>query len=610
MKIKITAMGKRLALVALCLSVFSCKDTFDYKPENVLMPAQTYQDVNDADNAILSLYGKLTGVMGQHIVLNELRADLMDVTQNADKYLREINEHHYVTGDNPWTDPRPYYDLILTANDVIKNFRTMLADKRMSQADFNIRYSEAVTVWVWAYLEVGIQYGSVPYTTEPLSSIEDIRDPAKYPVITFDQLLDNLIAVIKTVPILNPIQLLSTQKSTLVVAEGASLIRNIDGYNTQRIFLNRHYLFGDVFLWKGDYATASHYYRAALEYGRIVDLTNTDLSYSYMKVSPASENNQGNWNSLFTSSWEGDTKQNILTVLPFDRNFKPSNPFITLFSHGGKYQLKPSNRAIKNWDEQFRSATGKGSSGGMGMVLPTDPIDIYRGPNKSYSVGIEPEVKKLLGSYNPANPFVTTGKIIIYRSEGLHLRFAESANRDGRDRLAYAFVNTGIQDVFKGPPPFPANVTNISQSFDTNPDYYFDGREGSFPKFTSAWYRSGGIREHVLCADAKVDSAKYYDMSVPGQFYKPKKPGQEGALIVAMEDIIINENALELAFEGQRWADLVRIGLRREKEAPGSGLAFMKSKVEAKFIAAGLPVPPGVGKLGVSVKNWYLPFRF
>ncbi|RKR81004.1 SusD-like starch-binding protein associating with outer membrane [Mucilaginibacter gracilis] len=595
MKMNITKLIKRnILLLFFMISVFSCKKIFDYQPENVLDITKNYQDVNDADAVILGLYGKFAKVMDKYIVLNELQGDLMDVTPNADKYLKEINEHSATT-DNPWADPKPFYALVIDCNDIMYNFKEMLRTRRMTQAEFDIRYSEVTTVWVWVYLQLGIQYGSVPFVTDPLATIDAVKDPSKSPTVSFDVLIDNLIAMIRTVPVLNPIALTDETHTPIIVTAGSSLIRVIDGYSTSRMFLNRYFLFGDVFLWKGSYAEAAHYYRAAMDLSEYVKISSGSGSYpDFFRVTGSKGEATGpTWDSDFISPFDGDIKSDIISQVPFDKKFQPGNPFISLFSHAGKYLLKPSAKSINNWDIQYRS--------------DNSPIDIYRGPDKSYSMGPEPEVKKLIAGFNKLNPLETTGKFIIQRSRGLHLRFLEAANRDGRDQLAYALLNNGLKAAYTGPPPVPANVVNIMQSFDANPDYYFDARAGQFPPYVGIWSGNIGIRGNASLVPVKVDSVKYFDMSVPALWDKPVKDAK--GLAIAQEDLILKENALEMAFEGVRWTDLVRVGLRREKEIPGSGLAFMQATVAAKFIAAGKSVPPGVAQLGSSVANWYLPFK-
>jgi hypothetical protein len=71
--------------------------------------------------------------------------------------------------------------------------------------------------------------------------------------------------------------------------------------------------------------------------------------------------------------------------------------------------------------------------------------------------------------------------------------------------------------------------------------------------------------------------------------------------MMQMEDAIIDEGALEVAYEGNRWQDLVRITLRREKEAPGSGFSFINAKLKAKSSAA---------KTISKREDLFLPFKF
>jgi len=607
MKMNTTKTVKYILIIVFCLSSFSCKKAFQLSPENVLTPPNMYQNVNDADAALFGVMGKWIGVMDRYVVQNELRGDLMDVTQNADKYLHQLSEHA-VTTDNPWADPRPYYSLIIDCNDVMNNYKIMLANKRMSQTDYDIHNAEVTAIWAWTYLQVGIHYGTVPYVTDNLANLTDLNDTSKYPFLTLDQLLDKLLAVMLAIPAANmqPIEIIGPARLTVINSNGLNLIRTIDGYNTVRMFLNRQELIGELYLWKDNYTMAAHWFRMPLEYGPIIDPTLTDVFLQFMREYPSTNgfSSTGNaWPQMFLSTFDNDDKDDILVNLPFDKAFLPGNPFVTLFSHAGKYQLKPSALAIKNWASQTRNDNGT-AQGSLGS-----PGDIYRAAG-SYTPGAEPEVKKLLGAFDPTQPFNTNGKIVLTRAGGILLHFAEAANRDGRDELATGLLNTGFNSnafIFNGIPPVPTNVVNIKQNFDPNPDYYFDGRQGTFPVFAGPWERFTGMRQHVGLTFSTVDSTKYFDMSIKGQFQKPITNAH--GLALAIEDQLVFEDALEMAYEGVRWGDLLRVARRREKEAPGTGLTFMKSHISAKFVAAGLPIPDGVNKLGASTTNWYMPFR-
>ncbi|HQK41362.1 MAG TPA: RagB/SusD family nutrient uptake outer membrane protein, partial [Flavobacterium alvei] len=70
------------------------------------------------------------------------------------------------------------------------------------------------------------------------------------------------------------------------------------------------------------------------------------------------------------------------------------------------------------------------------------------------------------------------------------------------------------------------------------------------------------------------------------------------------ENNIIQEDALELAYEGSRWEDLVRIALRRNDPA------FLADKVYDKLSKEGNSNASTVRTKLMNVQNWYLPFNW
>jgi hypothetical protein len=68
-----------------------------------------------------------------------------------------------------------------------------------------------------------------------------------------------------------------------------------------------------------------------------------------------------------------------------------------------------------------------------------------------------------------------------------------------------------------------------------------------------------------------------------------------------IEDLIMNERAMELAFEGHRWFDLVRVANRRGKPE------YLADKVAAKFDDPA--IAEQVHAKLMNTANWYLPLR-
>jgi hypothetical protein len=75
--------------------------------------------------------------------------------------------------------------------------------------------------------------------------------------------------------------------------------------------------------------------------------------------------------------------------------------------------------------------------------------------------------------------------------------------------------------------------------------------------------------------------------------------GEERTLLI--EDLIIQERSLEMAFEGKRWTDLVRVAERRGDPA------YLADRVAAKF--EGTALYDQVHTTLMNQANWYLPVR-
>lgn len=583
-----------ICLSSLSLLTFSCRKAFDVKPKDQVDITDNYRNVYDANAAVLGIYGKFLNLAEQYVILNELRADLMDVTPNADRYLQEISSHN-VSADNPWADPRPFYSLILNCNDALKNFDIMVAQKKMTSTDYAQRYSDIASLRSWLYLQLGIHWGSVPYVTDALASVDDVKDTNKYPRIPFNQLLDKLINVVANLPYLDPY----STTTAITGATNTSLITNVDGYNTSYFFINKRCLLGDLYLWKGNYTSAATSYRNVLEtgtntlssgstgyysmykipYGDVT--TNNDNGVDYIRyrgqdINALVDNNTQGWRAMFARPEDSMFSYEWIWMMNFDKSFLPQDPFIDLFSNrGGRYLVKPSQLALDNWNSQTQS-----------NGFPYD----QRGRFTVRYLDGQPVIMKYLYTYldpvtfTPTNPLQKTGRWFLYRAATLNLRFAEAANRDGYSKLAYAFVNRGIQAVFTDLNPdgsVPADVTNTMQTKYPAP-YDFDARNGETPRYRAPWYQQIGTRTRASLP--ALDAGLENDMT-------------------GMENAIIDEAGLELAYEGQRWGDLERIALRRNDPS------FLANKIYQKLLRDGNPNASTVQAKLMNPANWYLPFK-
>jgi hypothetical protein len=127
-----------------------------------------------------------------------------------------------------------------------------------------------------------------------------------------------------------------------------------------------------------------------------------------------------------------------------------------------------------------------------------------------------------IGKYTRSldSPFSSDMPVILYRGADVQLMLAEAYNRSGNPGLALDLVNTGSDSLFT---PF-----------------------------------SKGVRGRVGLASINIEGADLQDS------------------IIDLENKILAERSMELAFEGKRWYDLVRISKRRND--PTFMLDMMKKK--------------------------------
>jgi starch-binding outer membrane protein, SusD/RagB family len=571
--------------VLLLWSISGCTKIFDIKPQDQLDESQAYQNVYDADAAVIGIYGKFMGIADQYVVLNELRGDLLDCTNNADEYLRQISTHS-VADNNPYASPKPFYELIINCNDVLEHFQVMVKEKKMNDAEYSQRYSDIGALRSFLYLQLGIHFGQVPYVTSSLKNVDDVKNASNFPKLSFDVLLDSLINFTERLPFKD------------VYPAGTNLNITVDGYPTQKFYVNKRVVLGDLYLWKGNYVKAAENYRQVMETGTqgVVDGryyslyklgwdSNGDIDHyiSYSRAGDASTlvyNSQ--WRFMFEQQFgTSGFDREWVWVLPFDSKFKPDNTLIKLFSPiGGNYLVKPSQEINDLWDGE----TQKGAQGGS---IPYDARKLL----STMTIGGQQVAMKYLYNYiNYSNLLPTTnlltktGKWFLFRQTQLHMRFAEAANRVGKYRLAWGFLNSGIAGAYPAP---TSDVTNYHNTLFEQYPFNFDARNSGssgVPYYRADWYRNIGIRSRANLVDITV-------------------PATDSLLTI--ENGLIKETALENAFEGTRWADLLRVAIRRNDPS------FIADKVYSKLLKSGVSSSAAsTARAKLMGKDWYLPFKW
>lgn len=591
----------------------SCSDMLDANIENAIDPKDNYKTASDADNAILGIYSKFMGLIDRVIVLEELRADLMDITENSTTDLIAINNHS-ATASNKWCEIAPFYEIILNCNDALSNFDKMLADNRMSKSEYGYRYADVMTIRSWVYLELATQFGDIYYVTDPLLTVNDIK-PENFPLRKFDEIIQLLINDMQSVPTLD----LST--------DSPLYNETSDGYMLRMFFLNKKLMLGDLYLWANDYTAAAAQYYNFIKEAETKQFSGTEY-YAYKldgwvwagsnepRFQVCYERYKGadlsayrnKWKEIFSrSSIDAELRREMITMMSYDTKFAPAYPLIELFANTGKgkYYIKPSAWAINGlWETQVQANDfvfdGRGRESSFDHVNGQPVVIKYLYDYYTNTIDENKTIHLNYSSYS-TDQYAKNGKWFLYRAGLLHLRYAEAVNRAGYPDIAYALINNGIianydwlkEDgtsrrsdkegvQYTGYRPLNDNVASVPYP----EPFYLDARNNSSPftNYRSPWYQSYGVRGRASLKNVE----------------KPDWVENKADSIKWMEDAIVTENALECGFEGSRWGTLLRVAMRRDKTGE-AGTAFLNKIIGEKFNSEGKGAPT------LSSSNWFLP---
>ncbi|MDD4921889.1 MAG: RagB/SusD family nutrient uptake outer membrane protein [Bacteroidales bacterium] len=507
-------MEKKLWYILLSITMvisYSCKDFMTVEPEGYKIGEQTFETADDAINGVYGLYGMIQPLVDQIYLAGEAQGDLVLAARGADKYIAEIAQNR-VTPQNPYTDFTNFYKLIVACNNALAGVThiNQIDPVNFGQEKYKLTVGEIKCIRAWTYLQLVKIWKDVPYVSEAITSVDQITAvaPEERDVILRNILQDVLdsYSVMQTARLNNTYPFADINKSRAQ-------------FTAQSVT----FLLSDIYLHLGDYVNAYSTIFPILPYGERDNETLRGISpslspsYWYLKIN-------GYFPEALYKEW--------CWYIRFDGSRAQTNSLQkwTNNKNGGVYALKPSANAIEYWNNTGMMLTSYQITAagfyfnylqprGFNYVSDNEgyPIqgcmgDSLRGPGFSYQIdGKDTLIFKYIMKDRYKERSIQNGDLysnddapfLIYRTGPFYLKTMEMLNNMGNSSMAYDFLNGGQGS--EGPPT--------------------------------------STRSRVWC--------------MPFRFNPNGESTQK-----QVNRFILEEMALEGAFEGLRWFDLVRFAER------------------------------------------------
>lgn len=569
-------------------------------------------------DSVFYAYGILQAMQelaDQYVFQGEMRGDLVKTTFYTDNNLRQLADFSATT-KNKYDSAYVYYRVINNCNYYIAH-----CDTNLYNGSTNViidKYIATKAIRAWAYLQLGRNYGKVPFFTEPLTQISQID--RGYPEKDLAEIVAELAPDLE--------QYTGTKAPTLGYPTTQIGVGSPNWESAAKQFLPRlcfipvDVVLSDMYLEVGNYDQAARH--LVTYFTRVA--TNNDVTSNYLAPLTSKNANTGRfgtteedipdrssisatvsattWSSLFArnaiadivsyipmaSTAQNGKTTNIPLTFGFDYYATPEEKQRSGAPYVDEIQLLPSDalNLLSDSTEYFYYAAHPNQTDMY------DSVRISRAGDMRLRSIIHKEqegdsVIQWIDKYKYAN-------VILYRNSTLWLRLAECLNRLGMPDAAFAILKDGVTE----------QMTSKDADGNYKMSYLSDESrqklQTTYPLLTNDYLNklpaAGSFGIHTHGAGKAVSDypggnqtggSTYHPGISPYQFdrvvgmklkeltdvYGITVGATKQDTINAVEDLICDELALETAFEGNRYYDLMRLARHKNADSPaGYGANF------------------------------------
>jgi hypothetical protein len=612
----------------------SCDEFFKQESDDVL-----YADKEHLDNAVdtvfsvIGILNKLQVIADRTILLGEVRGDLVDLTTAANSDLREMANFE-VGDDNRYNVPSDYYAIINNCNYFIAHADTALRSNR-NEIIFMKEYAAVKAIRAWVYLQLVLNYGQIPFVTEPMLSKEEAEEAEQGTKADLQTVCSYFIDDLAKIP---------ERYNTEYPGYGS-----IGGNESRLFFFPLSIIRGELYLWRAS-ATGNKedYKQAALHYFKYISERN-GMNSVYPTLndclywSPRNTSYDDYNGTLYPIRETVTSDAELITMIAGDEVRSKGtyselrNLFCSREENDRKVSISPSVRVDEISSAQvYCQAPERGTS--VVYVVQQLP-DHKTGDLRLAESWIEDYDRDRYTKEMTPTQYITkyasrggdgSANVHIYRRTMVYLRMAEALNMAGYPRMAFKILSEGLNNTIIQNEVMPyydseskADSIYLSK-FDFNPVRY--------QVITIEDYRGNPAQNHNMMGIHTRGSGwtplnEFYSLPEADPIVIDIEPGEEGSEEDPFEDIeiitdfrdtpelitrqqefvdslILDESALEFAFEGTRYYDIMRYAMRQSN--PGQAMAKI---IGARLGEANRSSMSAIMAKLADQRNWYLSWK-